>query len=50
MRIKIKDAVGGLKSVFEDVFGRAASGRASAELERGFLDDAEDEIDRLFRE
>ena len=50
VRIKIKDAVGDLKQVFDDVFGRAAAGKPSAELERGFLDDAEDEIDRLFRE
>lgn len=50
VRIKIKDAVGGLKQVFDEVFGRAAAGTASGELERGFMDDAEDEIDRLFRE
>ncbi len=50
VRIKIKGAVAGLRLVFEDVFGRAATGKPSAELESGFMDEAEDEIDRLFRE
>jgi predicted regulator of Ras-like GTPase activity (Roadblock/LC7/MglB family) len=50
VRIKIKDAVRGLTEAFEEVFGRAESGKESPALERGFVDDAEDEIDRLFRE
>lgn len=50
VRIKIKDAVRSLNGVFEDVFGRVDSGRQRPVLEQGFADDAEDEIDRLFRE
>ncbi|KPK79935.1 MAG: hypothetical protein AMS25_10825 [Gemmatimonas sp. SM23_52] len=49
VRIKIKDAVEGLNRAFEEVFGRA-EGVESPALERGFVDEAEDEIDRLFRE
>jgi predicted regulator of Ras-like GTPase activity (Roadblock/LC7/MglB family) len=49
VRLKIRDAVSGLNRVFEDVFGRV-TGRESPTLERGFVDEAEDEIDRLFRE
>ena len=49
VRIKIKDAVAGLNRAFEEVFGRA-EGVESPALERGFVDEAEDEIDRLFRE
>jgi predicted regulator of Ras-like GTPase activity (Roadblock/LC7/MglB family) len=49
VRIKIKDAVTGLNRAFEEVFGRA-EGVESPALERGFVDEAEDEIDRLFRE
>ena len=49
VRIKIKDAVIGLNKAFEDVFGRAEDEEGPA-LERGFVDEAEDEIDRLFRE
>ncbi len=50
VRIKIKDAVGGLTKAFEDVFGRAEADDETPALERGFVDEAEDEIDRLFRE
>ena len=49
VRIKIKDAVEGLNRAFEEGFGRA-EGVESPALERGFVDEAEDEIDRLFRE
>jgi len=49
VRLKIRDAVMGLNRVFEDVFGRTAE-REIQSLERGFVDEAEDEIDRLFRE
>jgi hypothetical protein len=49
VRLKIKDAVIKLNSVFDDVFGRTAE-RETPTLERGFVDEAEDEIDRLFRE
>jgi predicted regulator of Ras-like GTPase activity (Roadblock/LC7/MglB family) len=49
VRIKIKDAVAGLNKAFEEVFGRAEDEESPA-LERGFVDEAEDEIDRLFRE
>lgn len=48
VRIKIKEAVTDLNRAFEEVFGRADEG--SPALERGFVDEAEDEIDRLFRE
>lgn len=48
VRIKIRGAVQGLGKVFEEVFGRTHTN--SEPLERGFVDDAEDEIDRLFRE
>ena len=50
VRIKIKGAVEGLNAAFETVFGRAATSEESPPLERGFVDEAEDEIDRLFRE
>ncbi len=50
VRIKIKDAVVGLNKAFDDVFGRDESSRESPAFERGFVDEAEDEIDRLFRE
>jgi predicted regulator of Ras-like GTPase activity (Roadblock/LC7/MglB family) len=49
VRLKIKDAVIKLNSVFDDVFGRTAE-RETPTLERGFVDEAEDQIDRLFRE
>ena len=49
VRLKIRAAVNGLNRVFEDVFGRVRE-RESPTLERGFVDEAEDEIDRLFRE
>ncbi len=49
VRIKIREAVLGLNETFEEVFGRGED-RESPAMERGFLDDAEDEIDRLFRE
>lgn len=50
VRIKIKDAVTRLSKAFAEVFGRAGLGSESPVLERGFVDEAEDEIDRLFRE
>ncbi len=50
VRIKIKDAVVGLTRAFEDVFGRSEADEETPALERGFVDEAEDEIDRLFRE
>jgi len=49
VRLKIRDAVTGLNRVFDDVFGGTAE-REVQSLERGFVDEAEDEIDRLFRE
>lgn len=48
VRIKIKEAVLDLNRAFEEVFGRTDEG--SPAVERGFVDEAEDEIDRLFRE
>lgn len=49
VRIKIKEAVLGLNKTFQEVFGRDED-RESPAMERGFVDEAEDEIDRLFRE
>ena len=49
VRIKIRDAVSDLNEAFEEVFGRGEE-EARRPLERGFVDEAEDEIDRLFRE
>jgi hypothetical protein len=40
----------GLTRAFEDVFGRSEADEETPALERGFVDEAEDEIDRLFRE
>ncbi len=48
VRIKIRDAVSDLTKAFQEVFGRD-SGEARP-LERDFVNEAEDEIDRLFRE
>jgi len=48
VRIKIRDAVKGLNKAFKEVFGRPD--KKGPALERGFVDEAEDEIDRLFRE
>jgi predicted regulator of Ras-like GTPase activity (Roadblock/LC7/MglB family) len=48
VRIKIRDAVKGLNKAFKEVFGRPD--QKAPPLERGFVDEAEDEIDRLFRE
>ena len=50
VRIKIKDAVRSLNGVFEEVFGETRPDHDRAVLEQGFSEDAEDEIDRLFRE
>lgn len=49
VRIKVREAVTGLNQVFQDVFQRFERGAQPA-LERAFVDEAEDEIDRLFRE
>jgi hypothetical protein len=38
-----------LNEAFQEVFGRSEE-EARQPLERGFVDEAEDEIDRLFRE
>lgn len=50
VRIKIRAAVRTLNRIFEEVFGRSEMTGARPLLEQGFSDDAEDEIDRLFRE
>lgn len=49
VRIKIKSAVEDLNRVFQEVFRRFEAGAKPA-METGFADEAEDEIDRLFRE
>jgi predicted regulator of Ras-like GTPase activity (Roadblock/LC7/MglB family) len=49
VKIKIKSAVEQLSHVFQEVFRRFEAG-TKPQMESGFADDAEDEIDRLFRE
>ncbi|UCF19835.1 MAG: roadblock/LC7 domain-containing protein [Gemmatimonadota bacterium] len=48
VRIKIRNAVSDLNKAFEEVFGRERG--EARPLERDFVNEAEDEIDRLFRE
>lgn len=49
VRIKVKGAVEDLNLVFQEVFRRFEKGEKPP-VDSGFVDDAEDEIDRLFRE
>jgi predicted regulator of Ras-like GTPase activity (Roadblock/LC7/MglB family) len=49
VRIKVKAAVDELNRVFEEVFVRFQRGEKPP-VDTGFVDEAEDEIDRLFRE
>lgn len=49
VRIKIRGAVKDLNDVFREVFRRFEGGAKPA-VETEFVDEAEDEIDRLFRE
>ena len=48
IRIKTKGLVKELGEVFREIFDRSAAGREPARVEAAFVDEAEDEIDRLF--
>jgi len=48
IRIKVKGVVRELSDIFREMFDRSASGQTVARVETGFVDEAEDEIDRLF--
>ncbi len=48
IRIKVKGVVKELSEIFRELFERGASGQAAARMEAAFVDEAEDEIDRLF--
>ncbi|MGH7701932.1 MAG: roadblock/LC7 domain-containing protein [Gemmatimonadales bacterium] len=46
VKLRVRNAVGALSRVFEDMFNRA--GTSQPQVETGFLGEAEDEIDKLF--
>jgi predicted regulator of Ras-like GTPase activity (Roadblock/LC7/MglB family) len=48
IRIKVKAVVRELSEVFSEMFARSAAAPAGPRVEAGFVDEAEDEIDRLF--
>ena len=48
IRIKVKAVVRELSEVFGEMFTRSAAAPAGPRVEAGFVDEAEDEIDRLF--
>ena len=48
VRLRVKQTVGDLGQLFEEMFARAASGEAAGEKKAGLLEGAEDEIDKLF--
>jgi predicted regulator of Ras-like GTPase activity (Roadblock/LC7/MglB family) len=48
IRIKIRHAVRELSTIFDQLFQRLASGATVRRLETAWIDEAEDEIDRLF--
>ena len=48
IRIKVKGVVRELAEIFREMFDRSASAPQSARVESAFVDEAEDEIDRLF--
>ncbi len=48
VRLRVKQTVGDLNQLFEEMFNRAASGGMQGQPESGLLEGAEDEIDRLF--
>jgi predicted regulator of Ras-like GTPase activity (Roadblock/LC7/MglB family) len=48
IRIKVKGVVRELSDIFREMFDRSASGQTVTRVETGFVDEAEDEIDRLF--
>jgi predicted regulator of Ras-like GTPase activity (Roadblock/LC7/MglB family) len=46
VKLRVRPTVGDLRHVFEDMFTRGNAGQA--QVETGFMDEAEDEIDKLF--
>lgn len=46
VKLRVRNTVTELRQVFEDMFTRGTSG--TAQVETGFLGDAEDELDKLF--
>ena len=48
VRVKVKGVVKELAEIFREMFDRHAAGAARPVLETAFVDEAEDEIDRLF--
>ena len=48
IRIKVKGLVRELSDVFREMFDRHATGQTATRVEAAFVDEAEDEIDRLF--
>jgi predicted regulator of Ras-like GTPase activity (Roadblock/LC7/MglB family) len=48
IRIKVKAVVRELSEVFSEMFSRSAAAPQGLRVEAGFMDEAEDEIDRLF--
>jgi predicted regulator of Ras-like GTPase activity (Roadblock/LC7/MglB family) len=48
IRIKVKAVVRELTEIFNELFARSTTGTAGPRVESGFVDEAEDEIDRLF--
>ena len=48
IRIKVKAVVKELSDVFREMFDRSAASPQAARVEAAFVDEAEDEIDRLF--
>jgi predicted regulator of Ras-like GTPase activity (Roadblock/LC7/MglB family) len=48
VRIKVKGVVRELSEIFREMFDRSADEASTPRLETAFVDEAEDEIDRLF--
>src|SRR5918997_3749080 len=48
VRVKVKNVVRELSGIFQEMFDRYASSQSRPHLETSFVDEAEDEIDRLF--
>lgn len=48
VRVKVKGVVGELSGIFREMFERYTTGVPRPVLETAFVDEAEDEIDRLF--
>jgi predicted regulator of Ras-like GTPase activity (Roadblock/LC7/MglB family) len=48
IRIKVKGVVRELSEIFRELFDRSAAAPGASRVEAAFVDEAEDEIDRLF--